>query len=209
MTHTLHRSGTRESLSEDYILLSLPAFGINNAGSGAKQKKFYEITLRHNPVNIGDTKLGNMYNLGVQKLIDSINKDGSVVHAVFDNEEAAAKALKELKEADLGLSLVVSGIFDRVKQCCQEAGIHRHAVTYSLGIWGKTEKLPPEQTLDIVTMCGHGMVSATLLDSLADDVKAGRKSTQDAAKEMARQCVCGIFNPARAAKLLTALANAK
>lgn len=209
MTHTLHRSGTRESLSGDYIFLFMPAFGINSAGSGPKLRKFYEITLRHNPVNIGDTKVGNMYDLDVQKLLDSVNKDGTVVHAVFDNEEAAAKALKELKEADLGLSLVVSGIFDRVKQCCQEAGIHRHAVTYSLGIWGKTEKLPPEQTLDIVTMCGHGMVSATLMDSLADDVRAGRKSAQDAAKEMARQCVCGIFNPARAAKLLTALANAK
>ena len=209
MTHTLHRSGTRESLSEDYILLSLPAFGINNAGSGATQKKFYEITLRHNPVNVGDTKLGNMYNLGVQKLIDSINKDGSVVHAVFDNEEAAAKALKELKEADLGVSLVVSGIFNRVKEHCQKAGIHRHAVTYSLGIWGKTEKLPDEQTLDIATMCGHGMVSVSLIDSLAEDVKAGRKSAQDAAKEMARQCTCGVFNPVRAAKLITAMVNTK
>jgi len=209
MTHTLHRSGTRESLSGDYIFLFMPAFGINSTNCGPKLRKFLEITLRHNPVNIGDTKRGNMFGLDVQNILDNIDKDGTVVHAVFDNEEAAAKALKELKEADLGLSLVVSGIFDRVKEHCQKAGIHRHAVTYSLGIWGKTEKLPPEQTLDIVTMCGHGMVSATLVDSLADDVKASRKSAQDAAKEMARQCVCGIFNPARATKLLTALADVK
>ena len=32
---------------------------------------------------------------------------------------------------------------------------------------------------------------------------------QYAAKEMARQCLCGIFNPARAAKLLAALADVK
>lgn len=209
MTHTLHRSGTRESLSGDYIFLLMPAFGINNTGSGPNQRKFYEITLKHNPVNIGDTKVGNMYGLDVQTLLDSVKENGTVVHAVFDNEEAAARALKELKQADLGLSLVVSGLFDHVKQCCQEAGIHRHAVTYSLGIWGKTDKLPPEPTLDIVTMCGHGMIPAALVDDLAKEVKAGRKSAEDAAKEMAKQCVCGVFNPVRAAKLLTALTSAK
>ncbi|MFQ5996108.1 MAG: hypothetical protein ACE5KP_00580 [Dehalococcoidales bacterium] len=209
MTHTLHRSGTRESLSGDYVFLFMPAFGINSANCGPKLRKFLEITLRYNPVNIGDTKRGNMYSLDVQNILDNVNKDGTVVHAVFDNEKVAAEALKELKEADLGLSLVVSGIFDRVKEHCQKAGIHRHAVTYSLGIWGKTEKLPPEQSLDIITMCGHGMVSAALIDSLAEEVKAGRKSTDDAVKEMAKQCDCGIFNTTRAAKLLTALIEAK
>ena len=209
MTHTLHRSGTKESLSGDYILLYMPAFGINSADSGPKLRKFLEITLRHNPVNIGDTRRGNMYSLDVQNILDNVKKDGTVVHAVFDNEKAVAAALKELKEADLGLSLVVSGIFDRVKEHCQKAGIHRHAVTYSLGIWGKTEKLPPEQSLDIVTMCGHGMISASLVHSLAEEVKAGRKKVEDAVREMARLCDCGIFNPVRAAKLLTALAGTK
>ena len=187
----------------------MPAFGINNAESGPKLRKFLEITLRHNPVNIGDVKRGNMYVLDVQNILDNIDKDGTVVHAVFDNEEAAAEALKELKEADLGLSLVVSGIFDRVRRHCQKAGIHPHAVTYSLGIWGKKEKLPSEEFLDIITMCGHGMISANRLYSLVEDVKAGRKSADDAAKEMAKQCDCGIFNPTRAARLLSALAESK
>ena len=101
----------------------------------------------------------------------------------------------------------VSGIFDRVKGMCQKNGIHRHATTYSLGIWGRTEKLPPDEVLDVITMCGHGMISAARLNSVAEDVKAGRKSTQDAAKELARQCDCGVFNPARAAKLLAAMAK--
>jgi len=183
MTHTLHRSGTPESLSGDYVFLYMPAFGINSADSGPKLEKFLEITLRHNPVNIGDVKRGNMHVLGVQDILDNVDQNGTVVHAVFDNERTAAEVLKELKEADLGLSLVVSGIFDRVKEHCQKAGIHRHGVNYSLGIWGKTGKLPPEPILD------------------------GRKSAEDAAKELAKQCDCGVFNPTRAAKLLGELAK--
>ncbi len=35
----------------------------------------------------------------------------------------------------------------------------------------------------------------------------GRKSAADAARDLARQCDCGIFNPIRAAKLLAAMAN--
>lgn len=207
MTHTLHRSGTRENLSEDFVFLYMPAFGINNIDSGPKLRKFLEIAQRHNPVNMGDAFQGNMSVLGLQNLIDGIKKDGGVVHAVFTNEEDAAAMLKDVKETDMGLSLAVSGIFDRVQELCKKNGIHRHAATYSLGIWGKTEKLPPEPVLEVSTMCGHGMITATRILSAADDVKAGRKSAADAAKDLAKQCDCGIFNPARAVKLLAAMAK--
>jgi len=207
MTHTLHRSGTEESLGGDFVFLYMPAFGINNIDSGPKLRQFLEIAQRHNPVSFGDGFHGNVFAKGRENILNNIKKDGSVVHAVFDNEEDAAGMLKDIKEADLGLSLVVSGIFDRVKGICQKNGIHRHAATYSLGIWGKTEKLPPDEVLDVITMCGHGMVSACRVNFMADEVRAGRKSAEDAAKELASQCDCGIFNPSRAAKLLTALAK--
>ena len=207
MTHTLHRSGTRESLSGDFVFLYMPAFGINNIDSGPKLRKFLEIAQRHNPVNMGDASYGNMYAKGIQNVMDNIQKDGTAVHAVFTNEEDAAAMLKDVKEADMGLSLVVSGIFDRVQELCKKNGIHRHAATYSLGIWGKTEKLPPEKALEVSTMCGHGMITANRILSAADEVKAGRRSAADAAKDLAKQCDCGIFNPARAAKLLAAMAK--
>ena len=207
MTHTLHRSGTRESLSGDFVFLFMPAFGINNIDSGPKLRKFLEIAQHHNPVNMGDAFYGNQFAKGLDNVMNNIKKDGAVVHAVFDNEEDAVQMLKDVKEADLGPSLVVSGIFDRVQGLCQKNGIHRHAATYSLGIWGKTENLPPDDVLDIITMCGHGMISAARINSVADDVRAGRKSAEDAAKELAKQCDCGVFNPSRAAKLLTAMAK--
>ena len=207
MTHTLHRSGTRESLSGDFVFLFMPAFGINNIDSGPKLRRFFEIALRHNPVNIGNAFYGSMSLMGLQNVLDNVGKDGGCVHAVFSNEEDAFQMLQEVKEADLGLSLVISGIFDKVKELCQRAGIQRHAVTYSLGIWGRAEKLPPEEILDVITMCGHGMVSANRVYAAIEDVKASRKSAGDAAKDLCQQCDCGVFNPVRAARLLSAMAE--
>jgi hypothetical protein len=54
-------------------------------------------------------------------------------------------------------------------------------------------------------MCGHGLVSARLVESLAAAVRAGRCSAEKAALQLARPCVCGAFNPVRAARLLKKL----
>jgi len=105
------------------------------------------------------------------------------------------------------LSVVVSGILDPVNECCQKAGLKRHTVEFSLGIWGKTEKLPSNDILEITTMCGHAMVSANLVESMLEDIKKGIKSPHDAAKELTSHCCCGVFNPARATKLLAAIAE--
>ncbi|KPK23156.1 MAG: hypothetical protein AMJ70_04220, partial [Dehalococcoidia bacterium SG8_51_3] len=131
----------------------------------------------------------------------------AVVHAVFDNPEAVSEVLTELKEADLGQSVVVSGIFENVDQCLEKAGLKHHTANFSLGVWGKTEKLPEEEVLEVATMCGHAMISANLIKSMVDEIKAGRKTPDEAAKVLAPQCACGIFNPARAAKLMTAMAK--
>jgi hypothetical protein len=201
--------GTRESLSNDFVFLYMPSKGINDSGSGPKLRKFFELAQQHNPINLGDATYGNMYSRKIEDIISNLKEDskGLAIHAVFTNEEDAAGMLKDVKEADMGLSLVISGIFDKVQELCKKSGIHRHAATYSLGMWGKTEKLPPEPVLEVSTMCGHGMISAARILSAADDIKTGKKSAADAAKDLAKQCDCGIFNPARAAKLLAAMAE--
>lgn len=204
MTHTLHRKGTVDNLDNDYVLLCMSAKGINEDGSGAKMQEFLRIALRHKPVNMGDMKTGNMYSSLPEQVVAGV-QDGAIVHAVYDNPQTVAQVLKELKEANLGMSVVVSGLFKPVEECCQKAGLKRHTVEYSLGVWGKTDKLPHERVLEVTTMCGHGMVAANLVNSLVDEVKRGRSSVE-AAKELARQCVCGIFNPTRAAKLLADIA---
>jgi hypothetical protein len=78
-------------------------------------------------------------------------------------------------------------------------------VEHSLGIHGATEKLPSQAILDISTMCGHGMVAFSLVEHLVDEVKAGRLTVEKAAQELAKQCVCGVFNPVRAAEIIRKL----
>ncbi len=204
MTHSLQRRGTAESLCEDYVMLCVPAIGINDSGHAQKFQEFLRIALRHDPKNIGTAGMGSMYRYTVEEVIASAY---GMVHAVFDNPQAGTQVLKELKEADLGMSVVVAGILDSVNDCCQKAGLKRHTVELSLGIWGKTEKLPSNDILEVTSMCGHGLISASLVNSLVGGIKAGAKTPEDAARELTPNCTCGIFNPARAAKLLAAMAK--
>lgn len=206
MTHTLHRQGNQENLANDYCVLAIPAQGINSAGSGAKLQIIKEIFRRHNPVNLGDIKRGNMYNPGLSTVMEA-TQDGTVVHAVFTSTDSLVAVLRDLKEADLGISIVVSGLFDHVHRCCREVGLKPHTVEYSLGVHGARNRLPEPGILEITTMCGHGLVSFNLARRLAREVKAGRRTAEQAAKELARQCICGVFNPVRAAALLTKLAQ--
>ena len=206
MTHTLHRQGTEESLSDDYVFLCMAAKGINEDGAADKMRDFLRIVLRHNPVNIGDMRTGNLFNTSIENILDRVTST-SIVHGVFTDRDTAANVLRELKDANLGMSVVVSSTFSSVKKCCLEAGLSPHTVDYSGGIWGKTERLPSEEVLGVTTMCGHGMAAPNLVKALVEDIKAGRISVEEASKELAERCECGIFNPTRAARLLQAMAS--
>jgi hypothetical protein len=226
MTHTLHRQGTADSLSRDYIIFAISAQGVNAEGSAEKFRKFAEIVLPYNPVNFGDMKQGNMYMFNLKReevaagrdsspvdnepMVDYepiLNnfKDNSIMHAVFTDKDAICQCLKKIKEADIGLSIVVSGLIHDVEECCHNVGIKPHTVEYSLGIHGKTEKLPRQEIVDISTMCGHGMVAFSLISYLIDEIKAARITVEEASDELAKQCVCGIFNPKRAAEIIEKL----
>lgn len=204
MTHTLHRVGTAENLSDDYIMVTLPSKGINDAGSDPKLQEILRIALRHNPNNIGsDSKdQGGWYTHTTEQIIDGCHGEA---HAVFDNPQDVVEFLKELKKADLGMSVVISGITETVDKICREAGLMRHTVEFSLGIRGRTEKLPSRDILELTTMCGHHLIASNLVKSVAEAVKRGGKSPDDAAKELARPCYCGCFNVTRARKLLVAM----
>jgi hypothetical protein len=90
--------------------------------------------------------------------------------------------------------------------CCKlQAKLTPHTAALSLGIWGKTELLPERKKLDIHTMCGHAMVPVVLMDSVIAKVKQQKLTVEEAAVELTKPCVCGVFNPTRAAELLQRL----
>jgi hypothetical protein len=217
MTNTLHRYGDSESFYDDYLVFASPSTGRNDKDSVPKLKAFLEMALPFNPVNIGDPVHGGALRPSrdlttianwkrdmtpdFRAVIDGIDEPASVV-AIFDNQEAAAKFLKTVVEADLGLSVNISTSVEGAEQCCKFAGIPRHSVGYSLGFEGAIEKLPNTQLLKLTTMCGHGMISASLAKKMIDWVKEGRRTPDQAVTYMARFCSCGVFNPLRAKRIL-------
>jgi len=204
MTHTLHRRGNQESLSCDYIVFTMSAKGFNEEGSADKMRKFLRILLDHHPVNFGDMVTGNRYVKSSEEIFDNIQST-SIVHGVFTDPGVVVEILKELKEVDLGISIVVTGVHAETENCCRESGLQKHTVEHSLGIFGQLKRLPPDEALQLTTMCGHGMVPANLVEKVIAEIKRGRKSIKEGALELTRPCHCGIYNPVRAEQLLKRL----
>ena len=203
MTNTLHRKGAVEDLKEDYVVFVTMARGINREGSAPKIHEFLRICQKHNPVNIGSSKLGTVLqdDVDFQDLVTNL-KDGSTSAAVFTDLDTLQKVLAELIEADLGISINVSGLLDGVQECCHGNGIERHSVEHSLGFWGSKNLLPEREVLEINTLCGHGMVSFSLIRKMMEHVKMRRLTPKEAAEIMGRCCECAVFNTTRAEHLL-------
>jgi hypothetical protein len=224
MTNTLHRFGDAESFRDDYVIFAMASKGTNDADSLPKLRRFLQIAAEYKPVNLGDARHGGAlrpsksmnptahWNRDMtpdfKGVIEGLDKPTTCA-AVFDNKVAAEDFVKRLKEEDLGLSINISTSIDGAEQCCHHAGIPRHSVGYSLGFEGKTENLPSAQVMMLSTMCGHGMVSHSLAKKMTDWVKEGRRTPAEAVTYMARFCSCGVFNPARAKRILEGVIDAK
>ena len=203
MTNTLHRQGSKEELKEDYVIFATTARGITRDGSAPKIKEFLRICLKHNPINIGSSKLGNILqdDIGMHDLIDSI-QDGAGAGAVYTNLDTLKNVMSDLIKADLRISINVSGLLDSVQECCHGNRIERHSVEHSLGFWGSLDRLPEREVLAINTLCGHGMVSFNLIRKMMEYVKMRRLTPREAAKIMGKCCECAVFNTTRAEHLL-------
>jgi hypothetical protein len=217
VTHTLHRFGRLEDVADDYVVSVMPARGINDQGAVEKQRTFLRTALKYGPVNIGDSTKGSQYKpskhlrpavhwhrdegADPEAVVTAVDRP-TTVSATFDNFEAVRGLVAELIGLDLGLSVNIASVPAKAAQCCADCGIVRHSVEYSLGFQGRTDKLPDDTTLQLTSMCGHGMVAASLARKMVDWVKTSRRSPDQASRYLARFCVCGSFNPARAARVL-------
>lgn len=201
MSHTLHRTGSADSLKNDFVMLAMPVKGVNKEGSREKLIAILEAGLRNGAVNAGDTQQGNIFSIGADGLKAKL-VDGGVLNMVFTKKEDVINTLKEVKALDTGMSVVVTGLLEYTKECCERSGVERHTIARSLGVWGKTELLPPAQYGEIMTMCGHGLITAEMIFALAEKVKKGQMTAEQAGIEIAKPCVCGACNPVRAAELI-------
>lgn len=202
MTHTNHRFGDRDSISRDYVVFMYAARGINDKDAGPKLQEFLKMGYKYGPVNAGPARTGDRFIVESQKVLDRISRATSA-YLVFDSKIKAEVLVADVVKADLGLSVIVSGLFDEVDCMCKKAGIKSHTAMCSLGVWGKTDLLPEdEEVLDIATMCGHSMVGFNLVKKIAEDVRTGHITLEEASRTLARPCSCGVFNPVRARELI-------
>jgi hypothetical protein len=226
MTNTLHRYSEHYAFEpapnpapvrDDYIVFAMASKNLNDDNLVEKYRAFLRLALKHKPVNIGDATKGGMirprqnmnptahwareHRADSEQVIAGI--DGhTTVAAAFDNYAAMKAFVEELKSADLGISINISAPMDEAKRCCDEAGITRHSVEYSLGFRGRVDMLPDATTLAISTMCGHGMIAANFAKKMVDWVKEDRRTPEEAVCYMARFCACGVFNMARAERII-------
>jgi hypothetical protein len=206
MTHTLHRRGQPSDLCDDHILLVMPARGVNLEGSGPAMREVWRIIARYDDelINYGNLTAGNRYRTSLEEFQ---RVDSRLIHAVFRTKAALEACLADLKAGDLGPSVVVTDVRGDAFEMCEKAGISPHTVNLSLGLHGRTDRLPPEPVLEITTMCGHALVASDLVMEKVAMVREGRETAAEAAEGLALLCECGIFNTARAQRLIRRLAE--
>lgn len=194
MTHSLHRKGSVEDLQKDFVILAMLARNVNDKKLNARKNllRIGEIFQQHQPTNIMPKKVWNVT---------------SIITASFDNIEILKKVLKILKEEDLGISIVVSGLIDEMQEAARELDLRLHTAHISLGVFGNKEKLPSDDILEMTTMCGHHCISPQFVEYHVDLIKNNKISIEKAAEKLAKPCICGIFNKSRAINMLNELKN--
>ncbi len=216
MTNTLHRYGNAESFRDDYIIFAIPSKGKNDENCIPKLKQFLKICAKYNPSNMGNGNRGSIApekslqptahwkrdtRPDWEKVIEGVNKPGTV-SAVFASEEQAQACLKEVVDADFGISVNMSTSVENAKRAAESCGIKRHSVEYALAFKDPHDHLPNSQVLGLSTMCGHGMVSFNMAKKMLDMVREGRRTPDQAIATLVRLCPCGVYNPERAKRLL-------
>ena len=192
MTHSLHRLGSTEDLRSDYVVLACLAKDINRETSKGREGliRIAQILNQYDPVNI---------------IPEMTWKISPVITVVYNNIESVKKVLLKLKEEDLGISVVVSGLVSEIKQILEDIGLNLHTIHFSLGTFGKRELLPEKKILEITTMCGHHCISPQSITYYIELIKKKKITVEEAARKLAKPCVCGIFNISRAISILNEL----
>ena len=203
MTHSLHRRGSVDSLKDDFVFIARSSLDVNRKNCGPKFQRIRQILHEAGPTNAGSMETGgNIARGAFLKEWLARDSDDTIIAATFSSKAKVRQVLQRLKQEDLGISITISGLIDEVFGLAKEVGLKPHTVNLSLGVHGRTDLLPPEEILQVTTMCGHALCAKSLAGKLKDEVAAGRLTAEEAARQLAEPCVCGIFNTERAAALL-------
>lgn len=206
MTHSLHRFGPYQE--QDFVWQVYHAKGINDQDIPEKLRRVAQVVKEVGSENWGDVKTGPVLCTSAETILTRLTTQ-SRLRGVFTSRAQVVRFLKKMRELNLGLSVIIAGNIDEVISACREAGLTPHTVNYSLGVFGRTELLPDPEVLAVTSMCGHHMIAASLVERLRERIRRGEMQAEEAVKRLVCLCPCGIFNPARASKVLKAGAEPK
>ena len=201
LTHTLHRSGTRDSLRDDFVWQVYPSRGVNDYNVPDRLRKVVDVITDLGSSNWGDVYTGCARKVPVSKIREKL-QDGSKLRGVLTSKSQVVRFLRSMKNAEIGFSVIISGLMDEILDACQQTAVTPHTINLSLGIWGKKELLAKQSLLEVTTMCGHHMISPRLVEKTISDVRRRAKSAARASSDLVGLCPCGVFNPERAQRLI-------
>ena len=126
MTHSLHRTGSVESLKDDFVIIVRPAVGVNHHGAAPRVRRALEIIFDEGPANIGILETGHTMLGGPGHPQHPLAHGRHIRHSmrVLQRREAE-RGVRRLKEEELGLCVTVSGIVDDVFAMCDDVGLSR------------------------------------------------------------------------------------
>jgi len=227
MSHTSQRRGL--TLGKEMIVLAMvPSAYADNDRAGKALSELAVKMLEHRPDNwmsrnfteitipdIGPAQPAvewahkNWPYRTERLLMNLVGRMSTVVTAVFTDMEKVNSLIADLKgewlqknrEAGAPVSVVLTGLFEDVHSSCETVGNTPHTYLHSLGFRGKVEELPGPLELEIMTMCGHGLVAMNRVRYLRERIEKGRMTAREAAEDIAKPCVCGIVNIERAEEI--------
>ena len=169
MTHTLNRTGLSDQRTgEEIVILCMIHYKLKGQ-KGDEMQELARILMKYQPNNFIGSPLG----LTEEQLIPMAAGVG-VLTAVFTEKSDVVELIKEIKEKKLGISVVISALFSDVRDICKAAGLTEHTYNCSVGVFGKTDKLPDERVMAITTQCGHGLISPHYVDDVVKRIRKGK-----------------------------------
>ena len=131
----------------------------------------------------------------------------------FTDVQRVESLLNDLKQewlprnraAGYPISIVLTGLTDDAHAICEKTGFREHTYLHSLGFFGRTQELPSEEEMCLITMCGHGLIARNRITNLLAAIREGELTPEEAAADIAKPCTCGIGNRERAEKTFVQL----
>ncbi len=237
MSHTSQRRGLNPARpGEELIVLAMvPRDYTDKDGIGSAMSELALKMLSHNPhywISKNYTEIAIPQLRRLQRPLEWLHErwptttqrwllrlvahSSSVLTAIYTDVDDVIDLINDLKgewlennrKKGYPISIILSGLFDDAHRCCQKTGSREHTYLHSLGFFGKTGGLPPEGELEIITMCGHGLIAANRVRSLLGEIRLGEITPTEAAENVTRPCVCGIVNRKRAEEVFARLTRA-